>query len=478
MKGTYVKLNNRDAINCNLEKRPWLNLLKSFDKPDDALAFPKTKIETVKRKKFTIFCMLAQSGGRWSESLSGLMETDTCQFKHRVRSPASLGRSAQSGFKPEPQASFLPHTSADAHPSLFTGQGEFIKNHHSLNKDTMNFSNHEHSKSMKHKPAADAGPTMAAGIEAGKKPDKAYKESNASSNPMAGYYNFSLGDLKINVVNDGYFHLSHIAPPDMEVLNTLAMNVEDETRQEYFRSHLFHSGDIRLLVSPILIESEDRRILVDSGWSGSGATPTSGRLASSLALLGIEPETIDTIILTHAHPDHLGGLLNPDSRALTYPNAEIIISQTEFEFWKGDEAKPVLDTIPLLAEIPEVLQAIDENLRLVKVGDELVSGIQSIPSPGHTPGHISLGIEAGGNQLLLTGDAITNIHTNFERPDWLNFFDLDQEQAANTRRQLLDRAATDEMLILGYHLPFPGLGYAVSNGQSYNWYPAGMTLLP
>lgn len=342
----------------------------------------------------------------------------------------------------------------------------------------MTYSKHGRPKFMKHKAAADAGTAMAPKLDKGKKPDKAFEGSKVTSKPLAGYYTFSLGDLKINVVNDGYFHLSEIAPPDLEVMDTLAMNVEEETRQAYFRSHLMDSGDIRLLVSPILIESKDRRILVDSGWSGNGASPTSGRLASSLALLGIEPESIDTIILTHAHPDHLGGLLNPGSKDLTYPNAEVIISQREFEFWSGDEGKAVGEAIPLLAEAPGILQAIDENLRIIQAGDEIVSGIQSIPSPGHTPGHISLGIEAGGKQLLLTGDAITNTHTNFEHPEWQPFFEHDPEQAGRTRRKLLDRAATDQMLMLGYHFPFPGLGYALSKGQAYQWYPAGATLLP
>ena len=342
----------------------------------------------------------------------------------------------------------------------------------------MTFSKHGRPKFMKHSAAADAGTTMVPKIDTGKKPDKAFEGSKATNNPLTAYYNFSLGDLKIHVVNDGYFHLSYIAPPDMEVRDTLAMNVDDETRKEYFRSHLLYSGDIRLLVSPVLIESKDRRILVDSGWSGTGASPTSGRLASSLALLGIEPESIDTIILTHAHPDHFGGLLNPGSRDLAYPNAEVIISQREFEFWSGDEGNAICEAIPVLAEAPAILQVLDKNLRIIQAGDEILSGIQSIPSPGHTPGHISLAIDAGGKQLLLPGDAITNIHTNFEHPEWQPFFDYDPEQAGKTRRKLLDRAATDQMLMLGYHFPFPGLGYALSEGQAYHWYPAGATHLP
>jgi len=229
-------------------------------------------------------------------------------------------------------------------------------------------------------------------------------------------------------------------------------------------------------VSPVLIDSGDRRVLVDTGWSLPGAAPTTGRLDASLEALGVIPESIDTVVLTHAHPDHLGGLVDPVTESPIYPNAEVVIGEDEFAFWTGDDAAPFL-AIPILEWIPGVLEAVDDRLRVIRPGDEVASGIWSIPSPGHTPGHICIGLEGGGRELLLTGDAIVTIHTAFERPDWHNFFDADPEQGSRTRRELLDRAATDEMLLLGYHFPFPGLGYALRDGDAYRWHPAGTTLL-
>jgi glyoxylase-like metal-dependent hydrolase (beta-lactamase superfamily II) len=148
---------------------------------------------------------------------------------------------------------------------------------------------------------------------------------------------------------------------------------------------------------------------------------TQCQLGSSLEAVGIARENIDTVVLTHGHPDHLGGLVDPATEAPLYPNAEVVIAETELEFWTGDAAAPFLNH-PLLAWIPKVLEALDEHLRVIGAGDEVVSGIRSIPSHGHTPGHISLVMEVGSRELLLTGDAIVNTHASFERPDWYNWF--------------------------------------------------------
>jgi glyoxylase-like metal-dependent hydrolase (beta-lactamase superfamily II) len=155
-------------------------------------------------------------------------------------------------------------------------------------------------------------------------------------------------------------------------------------------------------------------------------------------------------------------------------NAEVALSDTELELWTGAGAEDRFRELPLpLAQTQEALRAVSGRLRTIRPGDEVVPGIMSVPSAGHTEGHISLIVSAGGPTLLLTGDAIVSTHVSFEHPDWQNGFDHDPEQAARTRRRLLDRAAADEMLILGYHLPFAGLGYALAEGRAYRWLPVG-----
>lgn len=295
--------------------------------------------------------------------------------------------------------------------------------------------------------------------------------TKSTGNPL-GIYQFTLGDLEVSIFRDGHFPLSVITPPDMDPVDTKGINTDSKTRMDYFGPHMDRNRDFQLNISPVLLDFGDRQILIDSGWNLKDAAPTAGNLGTTLEVIGVSPDDIDTIILTHAHPDHLGGLFDPSTQEPTFSNAEIVLSDIEVSFWSSDDAVPILEN-PLFEETPIILRNIEDRLRVIQPGDEVTSRIQSISSPGHTPGHISLGVETEDLQLLLTGDAITNTHASFEHPDWHNFFDLEPDVAAQSRKRLLDQAATDEMLILGYHLPFPGVGYALEFNDSYYWYPTG-----
>ncbi len=322
--------------------------------------------------------------------------------------------------------------------------------------------------------AALSGAALVPAVVSCSKANSGREEIDGSLNQTPGFYRFSLGEVEITVLSDGFFYL----PSEV-----FAFNVDPETRGEYFHSRLIPSVRHPYQASPALIDNGNQRVLVDCG---TGDFPyevfgdDDGLLADGLRKAGISPESIDVVILTHAHLDHLGGLVHPESREPLFPNAEIVLSDVELDFWTADDVESRLPNgaLTMLPGIQAILEVMDGRLRPIRAGDEVVSGIRSIASPGHTHGHIAFGLEAGEKELLFVGDAITNIHIDFEHPDWHLAFDLEPEVASRTRKHLLDMAATDGMLMLGYHFPFPGIGYALRRGDAWQWYPAGWTVLP
>ncbi|MBN2759740.1 MAG: MBL fold metallo-hydrolase [Rhodobacteraceae bacterium] len=209
-----------------------------------------------------------------------------------------------------------------------------------------------------------------------------------------------------------------------------------------------------------LLRDGDRTVLFDVG-AGFDFMASAGMLPDTLSDMGVAPEDVTHLVLTHAHPDHIWGLLD-DFDEPFLPNAQIIMGRAEWEYWMDPTT---VDTIGAERQSFAVgaarrLEMIADQVTLIEDGAEVVPGVLAVASHGHTPGHMSYQVQLGGQGVLVTGDAIGNGHVAFERPDFPSASDQDPQMGAATRAALLDRITADNLLVAGFHVEHGGLGRA------------------
>jgi glyoxylase-like metal-dependent hydrolase (beta-lactamase superfamily II) len=274
------------------------------------------------------------------------------------------------------------------------------------------------------------------------------------------HHRFSLGAREIVVLSDGHL----VVPTDV-----LAANTPRAELASFLAARAVGPGRVHFHINVALVKTGSDYLLIDAGCGGTWE-PTAGKLADSLEVAGISPEEIGTVVLTHAHPDHLWGLIDDLDNSLRYPRAHYLVAARELDFWTLGEAAKLSGPIEgIAAGARRVFKAIAARTTGIQPGHEIAPGIVAIDTAGHTPGHISLLIASGSQQLLVTADAIQNAHVSLAHPDWQPRADMDGAKAAISRRRLLDMAATDRLDVLCYHIPFPGLGRIERNGPAFRW---------
>jgi glyoxylase-like metal-dependent hydrolase (beta-lactamase superfamily II) len=287
--------------------------------------------------------------------------------------------------------------------------------------------------------------------------------------PLSGkqapsYYRSKLGDFEITVVSDGARPIP--LPP------AFVRNVSNEEVLKVAEAAYMPKGSIVAPFNPVVVNTGAKLILIDTGY-GPGLGPTVGLLPTTLAAAGIDPKTIDIVLISHLHGDHILGLKTPDG-ALAFPNAEIKVPAVDWTYWMSDEN---------MSKAPEGFQKtsfgfnrkifsnLADKVTRFEWGKEVAPGITAVETAGHTPGHTSFMIASGGRQLFFQGD-VTNVPDLFLRnPEWQVMFDSEPEKAVVTRRRVYDMASTDKLLVSGYHFPFPGLGYIEKAGSGYQLIP-------
>ncbi len=277
--------------------------------------------------------------------------------------------------------------------------------------------------------------------------------------PGPGFKTYKVGDIEVISLFDGVWEKPHD--------ETFIKGVNVEQTKAALKVGGLTDAFFPIPFTVLAVKTGGRVVLIDSGTGGGQAGgPKAGLLAQSMAAAGIDPKAVNTIVVSHFHPDHIFGLMAKDTNAQTFPDAEIIVPATELKWW----TQPLDAIAQPRRGLAQRIQATLPSWKNVKVVDgeaDVAPGIRQIPTHGHTQGHSSHVISSGGKQLIATAD-VTNIHALFAKhPDWQAAFDHVPDQAVETRRKLFDRAIADKAMVAGYHWGLPNVGTIAKDGSGY-----------
>ena len=281
------------------------------------------------------------------------------------------------------------------------------------------------------------------------------------------WHRFVLGDAEVTVVSDGTLPLG---PP-----KGTFVGVPDEEVRKMLSDNFLNPDNVVLEQNSPIVNTGDKLILFDTGMGTSKAFgPTTGRQQKSMAEAGIKPGDIDAVVLSHAHIDHIGGIVGADDKPL-FPNAQYYITQSDFEFWT-DEGKLGSDLKDFVVHARKNLMPVRDRIVFIKDGQEFLPGVQAIAAPGHTVGHTIFMVTSAGKSFAFLGDLTHHAVLLLEKPRMEFSYDTDPKQAAASRVKLLDTIAANKTPVMSYHFAWPGYGHIAKTGDGFHYYPEPMKM--
>lgn len=292
----------------------------------------------------------------------------------------------------------------------------------------------------------------------------------AAGKQNASFYRYKVGDAEVTVISDG---ANTFPLGDGFVLNAKKDEV-NAALEKAFRPR----DKMTIYFGPLVINTGGKLVVIDTG-NGPGAFAASkgavGQFAANMAAAGIDPKSVDLVVISHFHGDHVNGLLTADSQP-AFPNAEVLVPATEWKFWMDDGEMSRASSERMTGLFKNNRRVFEAGLKKKVTpydwGKEVAPGLLAVETKGHTPGHTSYVLSSGADKVFIQSD-VTNDPDLFARnPGWHLMFDQDPVQAEATRRKVYDMIAAEKMRVQGFHYPFPGLAHLEKDGAGYRWVPA------
>ncbi len=305
------------------------------------------------------------------------------------------------------------------------------------------------------------GPLAAAGCAALPLPARAAAPAAKAQGP--GVYRYKLGELQLTALYDGTWYL----PID----DKFVRNANGATVNAALAAAFLPPSVLPITFTALLVNDGRKLTLIDTGTAGQ-ITDTAGFMNANLNAAGVQPADIDTIVISHFHPDHIDGIKTKDGDKV-FANAEILVPEPEWKFWMddGNMSRATGAVHKYFLNARRIFKDIAKQVRPFKPGAEVAPGMVSLAAYGHTPGHTAFAIHSGNRSMLAMSDTVRNPYLFVRHPDWQPIFDMDGPLAVKARRQMLDRVVADRMLVEAYHFPFPACGHIVKNGSGYELVP-------
>jgi glyoxylase-like metal-dependent hydrolase (beta-lactamase superfamily II) len=286
------------------------------------------------------------------------------------------------------------------------------------------------------------------------------------------FYRFAHGKMQATVISDGILPLGE---PSGSFLGS-----SKEEIGKILTDNFLSPNNVVLEQNILVLNTGDKVVLFDTGMGSSQMFgPTPGKMLANLRAAGIDPKDIDAVVATHAHCDHVWGIMG-DNGTPNFPNAQIYISQADFDFWTDEKKLSMKDPAymqPFVEGARKNLLPNRERIVFVKDGQEFLPGIQAMAAPGHTVGHTIYMITSDGKSLAAIGDLTHHQVILLEKPRIEFAYDTDSKQSASTRVRMLDMLASNRIPLIAYHFPWPGLGHVAKHGDGFRYFAAPLQMV-